>query len=547
MTSWYLVVDADYPAGLIRLYPAAEGGLEVTFPHQTDNTQLEGNMLWRRGHPCLETPWNVFDREMYDTEPRDAASRLAWHVQRGLTWLHAAAKDELTPDGDPYELPPLPRGGAAGRLLAYTEDGTSLQTWLSRPARAGLVQVADVPELRGAQFVRGFGQTYRPIWGNALQGVTAERQGVWLRLDRAPIIPPWQLPLTWGELQLAVRRQGLDLFALLCSHFEVLRDGQTHLLLLGWPMPENHGGPLQQMHWQALELPLLSRGNKVPNGWRPDALGRLMRDRHSKLSDTALVNWVRSKNWNAEELGSRGCFPDPVRGGRIAIIGVGALGSALAEVLARGGATSLILVDGELLEAGNLVRHSLTLNDLGQFKAERLARRLNISGPHAKVQAINQNFSCHNEEVVAALRECDVIVDCTASDSLLSELHRVRWRESQAFVSLSLGLRAQRLYCFYAAGPIFPLEDFLDLVGEAVEGDLVRFPANEIPREGIGCWHPVFPARQDDVTLFAAAGVKYIEAALLGRLEPLQLEIYEQFEQGSLFGGIRRLDGQRYE
>lgn len=272
-----------------------------------------------------------------------------------------------------------------------------------------------------------------------------------------------------------------------------------------------------------------------------------MKDRRDKLSDGTPVTWVRSKNWNAGELGSRGRLPDPARGARIAILGVGALGSAVAELLARGGTASLLLVDGELLEAGNLVRHSLTLSDLGKFKAERLARRLNLSGPHVEAQAINRDFSHHDEELGAALRECDLIVDCTASDSLLSELKCVRWRDDQAFVSLSLGLRAQRLYCFYAAGPIFPVEDFLDLVGEAVEGDLARSPATELPREGVGCWHPVFPARQDDVGLFAAAGVKYLEVALGGRLEPLHLEIYEQFEQDGLFGGIRRLDGRSHD
>ncbi|MBB5378561.1 hypothetical protein HNQ07_004068 [Deinococcus metalli] len=547
VTPWYLVVSTEYPAGLIRLYPAVDGGLKVTFPHQTDNTHGDAGAPWRRGHPCLDTPLNILDRAVYDTEPYDAAARLAWHVHRGLAWLHAAAHGSLTPDGDPYELPPLPGGGRPGRLLAYNEDETSLQAWLSKSARAGLVQVSDVPDVKGAQFVRGFGQTYRPTWGSALQAVTVERQGVWLRLDRAPVVPPWQLPQTWGELQLAVQAQGIDLFARLCPHLEALRDGQAHLLLLGWPMPQAHGGPLRQMHWQALDLPRLSRGNRVPNGWRPDARGRLMKDRRDALADASPLIWTESSNWNAEELGSRGRLPDPAQRARIAIIGVGALGSAVAEQLARTGAASLLLIDGDQLEAGNLVRHTLTLGDLEHFKAERLAQRLNMSGPHVTVQAINRTFTHHDEDAVAALRECDLIVDCTASDSLLIELRRVRWGDHQAFVSLSLGLRAQRLYCFYAPGPIVPLEDFLDLVGAAVEGDLARFPAHDIPRAGIGCWHPVFPARLDDIALFAATGVKYVEAALMRRLEALQLEIYEQVQDGDRFMGIRRIDGARFD
>lgn len=37
-----------------------------------------------------------------------------------------------------------------------------------------------------------------------------------------------------------------------------------------------------------------------------------------------------------------------------------------------------------------------------------------------------------------------------------------------------------------------------------------------MPWEGIGCWHPVFPARADDIALNAALAVKFIESFLNG-------------------------------
>ena len=542
VTPWYLVASGDYPAGLIRLYPDQARGLQVTFPHQTDNSCLVDGKPWRRGHPCLDTPLGLLGRSLYDAEPTDAAARLAWHVQRALMWLQAAAQGKLTPDGDPYELPPLPAAGHALGELVYNEDAASLAFWSTHPPRVGMVRLANVPDVAGAQFVRAFGPAFQPGWGHVFQDVTDERQGIWLRLDHAPVIAPWQLPLTWGELNTRVRAQGFDLFKLLCSPLEQLRDRQAHLLLLGWPMPAVHGGPLQQMHWQALELPVLSRGNKVPAGWPPDARGRLRKDRSSVLADEEPLKWMESSNWSPEELGSRGRLPGPIRAARIAVLGVGALGSAMAELLARAGTTSLLLVDGDSLAAGNLVRHTLTLQDVNRNKAAQLARRLNLSGPHMQVQAVGRSFWAQDQDLVAAVRACDLIVDCTASDGLLLELQRVAWREDQAFVSLSVGLQAQRLYGFYATGPVFPLEEFLEIVGAAVEGDLARLPASEVPREGIGCWHPVFPARHDDVTLLAAVGVKYIEAALGGALAPLNLQVYEQVEQGGLFSGVRLLE-----
>lgn len=35
--------------------------------------------------------------------------------------------------------------------------------------------------------------------------------------------------------------------------------------------------------------------------------------------------------------------------------------------------------------------------------------------------------------------------------------------------------------------------------------------------EGIGCWHPVFPASADDVRLWAAIGTKFIRRAVVER------------------------------
>ena len=44
--------------------------------------------------------------------------------------------------------------------------------------------------------------------------------------------------------------------------------------------------------------------------------------------------------------------------------------------------------------------------------------------------------------------------------------------------------------------------------------------------EGIGCWHPVFPARADDVQLWAAVGTKFI-----CRVINAPGRIYEYFKQ----------------
>ena len=63
----------------------------------------------------------------------------------------------------------------------------------------------------------------------------------------------------------------------------------------------------------------------------------------------------------------------------------------------------------------------------------------------------------------------------------------------------------------------------------------------ELPREGIGCWHPVFPARADDIWMMAGIAAKYIESSVvIGVAEPTLTVFEQQFENG-LFTGIRRI------
>jgi hypothetical protein len=68
--------------------------------------------------------------------------------------------------------------------------------------------------------------------------------------------------------------------------------------------------------------------------------------------------------------------------------------------------------------------------------------------------------------------------------------------------------------------------------------DRKEYGSQQLPREGVGCWHPVFPARADDVWLLASAAVKCLESAvLLPQSEP-QLMVFEQqiTERGELIG-----------
>lgn len=116
----------------------------------------------------------------------------------------------------------------------------------------------------------------------------------------------------------------------------------------------------------------------------------------------------------------------------------------------------------------------------------------------------------------ALVDDADLVVECTGEDETLLSLQAYPWPSSRRFVSLSLGWKAARLYCFSCHAPYFLVETFRERYAPWKAVELAAASHEEIPWEGIGCWHPVFPARAEDVMLGAALAVKFIEAAVLG-------------------------------
>src|SRR2546430_15988729 len=60
----------------------------------------------------------------------------------------------------------------------------------------------------------------------------------------------------------------------------------------------------------------------------------------------------------------------------VCIVGCGSIGSALADMLVRSGVEYFTLVDPDEFSEENLARHLLKLTDIGENKAEALARHL---------------------------------------------------------------------------------------------------------------------------------------------------------------------------
>ena len=95
--------------------------------------------------------------------------------------------------------------------------------------------------------------------------------------------------------------------------------------------------------------------------------------------------------------------------GRVAICGLGGLGSRVAELLTGGGVGYLRLIDFDRLEATNLNRQWYFMEQLGRYKAEALADNLRRITPYAELDVHTVRIT--EDNLASLLADVDVIVE----------------------------------------------------------------------------------------------------------------------------------------
>jgi ThiF family len=535
-TRWIVLAESRYPAGGIHIHPAADGGITATFAHQRPNRRIEG--AWRSGNICTGESVSGQPLSVARFEPRTTEKRLHWHVSRALEWVRKAATGALLEPGDPFELPIYADPDHDAPLIAFSEHARDLERWHSAAGRAGTVDLAivraDGPYLAARTFRRIGGAVVSTArWGSSIGETADSETAIWIRLDGYPYMTPWEPPHTWAELANCVRAQGLDWFGLLRSSAESIRDRRSHYVLIGFPIPERFGAADALMHWIAAELPVLNSARaKTPvPGFRTDK-ARWMEDRRGGLADDAQITWVNTRNWHPEHLGSRGQYKGAFGSAPVAIMGAGALGSAVASMLVRGGSPGLDLFDRGVLEAGNLVRHELTLDDLGDEKAASLAARLNRSVPGARVRAHGVFLPHLDSAARAALDTCPLVIDTTGDDDVIDALGALSWDANKRFASVALSYGARRLYLFVASGERFPAAEFRRQFEPWLAAE--RVDVDEMTWEAPGCWNSVFPARFDDVTALAAVACRNLDVLMARPNLEAELRVFERHDDGTI-------------
>ena len=171
----------------------------------------------------------------------------------------------------------------------------------------------------------------------------------------------------------------------------------------------------------------------------------------------------------------------------VAIVGLGAVGSLLAEMLIRSGVGALTFVDGRVVRPGNCIRHVATPADVGRSKAEAVRDRIVAAGLLNEKQA-RKSLNPQTEMLTSAaaaeklFEDHDLVIDATGNGpatALVSTASRILDKPAIT-VCLQRGGAVARV-------DRFPLRD-----GETHHDPLPPAEHEAVLREG-GCGDPVSP------------------------------------------------------
>jgi len=136
------------------------------------------------------------------------------------------------------------------------------------------------------------------------------------------------------------------------------------------------------------------------------------------------VQLVRGFHLRSQERWLRQPQLQPLEHKRAGVVGVGALGSPIADQLAKAGLGGIVLVDHDISTPGNRVRHQLDLTDVGRAKVIAMADRVLRVNPWCDVRIQGARFGSAlsaetraqslDDEIADELGDCQLIVNATA-------------------------------------------------------------------------------------------------------------------------------------
>lgn len=198
----------------------------------------------------------------------------------------------------------------------------------------------------------------------------------------------------------------------------------------------------------------------------------------------------------------------------VAIVGVGAVGSHVADLMLRAGIARMTLVDFDVLKPGNVIRHLSGPSLVGLPKVEAVARTLRITDGVRETEIVTESsWVSRGHDAFRLLEQHDLVIDTAADFSctaLLQAAARVTGRQIVSGCIQNQG-RTARV-------DVLPHRDDQQPVPDS---RLVGFEGESIPEIfEAGCATAISPAAPSVVNLAAALTAHFAVEVLACR--PLQ-------------------------
>ena len=493
--------------------------------------------------------------------PRDA-SRLVCYVKWAIRWLEDAANGTLIKRGNPYELPdfrytfpdlPLPTKAP----LIFEESSVSFKNWDTYIKTSGNVECFWGSGIHAIFAVRFYDKDGSLIRESEFDPKVLRKDdkinGKWILIPDI-CYERHRPPKNYAEIVELCTVNGVDFYQNLKTAWNLENPSKFGILLVGFPIPKIAGQNPTEIHWQPLFFSNYdnSKGQPMKRSSRrqPSKRSRIWQKliENDSFSSSKQLPWGKIENVASERLYVRGAHPSEVQSTSIALFGCGALGSSIAELLARGGVKRLDLFDSDLIAFGNLCRHTLDGSSVGLNKAKEMAERLSRANPISIINGhvVRIPLNSHSDEALhQVLTDADVFVDCTTNETAFDWLNEYAIKNGKRLISLFFNLRAELLTICISGDSMSCGNIFSDLNRSIQQNKTPIDPSvyfhepseEEQIIEGAGCWHSTFPAQNTHIQILAAHAVDIINHSISSKSKKGLAAIVER--QSVLQSGVQ--------
>lgn len=159
----------------------------------------------------------------------------------------------------------------------------------------------------------------------------------------------------------------------------------------------------------------------------------------------------------------------------ILIVGMGGVGSFVAEFIARSGVGNLTIVDGDIIDITNINRQLPALHStVGDDKVELMARRILDINPELNLTRINEFLNPERMEEVIQAGNFDYILDCI--DSVSPKL---------ALIKAARKNKIKIISCMGAGGKLDPSKVMVRDISKTRNCYLAKQVRKRLKKEGI--------------------------------------------------------------